>query len=329
MVLNRVAQPTLLTDRVFDTIHAAIMSGDLPAGTQLKVLNAELERLGLSLHNMGDIAEQTLAGAVSTGTHGTGGRAAGLAAQVVGFELVTGAGEVLHASATENADLLALGRVGLGALGVLTTLTFAVEPLFLLRAEEQPMSWEDAMAAFDDLTAAHDDNWAASTASLDCGDQGGRDAFYTFTLPAEEVVYFDSFASSFDTVIRVFAGACTSIGATQACSDDACSTTRSQGALDLPAGTYCLVLDQFSSTTTAGAASLTFKRGGRSGLALPAASGSVTGTTPGTRWRAPRPRRRGRSGARASSPRPGRRSRSARTGRDVLRTPSRSGPRPA
>ncbi len=48
------------------------------AGTPLKVLNAELERLGLSLHNMGDIAEQTLAGAISTGTHGTGGTAAGL-----------------------------------------------------------------------------------------------------------------------------------------------------------------------------------------------------------------------------------------------------------
>ena len=45
---------------------------------------------------------------------------------------------------------------GLGALGVLTTLTFAVEPLFLLRAEEQPMGWDEALAAFDDLTAAHD-----------------------------------------------------------------------------------------------------------------------------------------------------------------------------
>ncbi len=126
------------------------------AGTQLKVFNAELARLGLSLHNMGDIAEQTLAGAISTGTHGTGGRAAGLAAQVVGLELVTGTGEVLRASATENPDVLDLGRVGLGALGVLTTITFAVEPLFLLRAEERPMSWTDALAAFDDLTAAHD-----------------------------------------------------------------------------------------------------------------------------------------------------------------------------
>ena len=74
-----------------------------------KVLNAELERLGLSLHNMGDIAEQTLAGAISTGTHGTGGVAAGLAAQVVGLELVTGTGEVLDATREENADVLDVG----------------------------------------------------------------------------------------------------------------------------------------------------------------------------------------------------------------------------
>ena len=47
---------------------------------------------------MGDIAEQTLAGAISTGTHGTGGIAAGLAAQVVGLELVTGTGELLRAT---------------------------------------------------------------------------------------------------------------------------------------------------------------------------------------------------------------------------------------
>ncbi|MCL2542279.1 MAG: FAD-binding protein [Nocardioidaceae bacterium] len=126
------------------------------AGTRLADLNSGLETLGLSLHNMGDIAEQTLAGAISTGTHGTGGRRAGLSAQVVGLQLVTGTGEVLTASATENAEVLDLARVGLGALGVLTTVTFAVEPLFLLRAEERPMSWADATAAFDDLVAGHD-----------------------------------------------------------------------------------------------------------------------------------------------------------------------------
>ena len=123
------------------------------AGTQLKVLNAELERLGLSLHNMGDIAEQTLAGATSTGTHGTGGVAAGLAAQLAGLQLVTGTGEVLDATREQNADVFEVARVGLGALGILTTVTFAVEPLFLLEAVEQPMSWDEALGSFDDMVA--------------------------------------------------------------------------------------------------------------------------------------------------------------------------------
>jgi len=125
------------------------------AGTQLKVLNAQLEGLGLSLHNMGDIAEQTLAGATSTGTHGTGGVAASLSAQICGLELVTGTGEVVRATETENPELLEFGRVGLGALGVLTTLTFRVEPLFALEADETPMSWDEALDGFDERIAAH------------------------------------------------------------------------------------------------------------------------------------------------------------------------------
>ncbi|MGH3347513.1 MAG: D-arabinono-1,4-lactone oxidase [Nocardioides sp.] len=126
------------------------------AGTPLHVLNEELERLGLSLHNMGDIAEQTLAGAVSTGTHGSGGRAASLAAQVAGFELVTGTGDVLRASATENADVFDIGRVGLGALGVLTSLTFEVEPRFVLRAHERPVTWDEGVGSLLDLAEEHE-----------------------------------------------------------------------------------------------------------------------------------------------------------------------------
>lgn len=126
------------------------------AGMRLKAFNAALEHLGLSLHNMGDIAEQTLAGAVSTGTHGTGGVAAGLAAQLAGFTLVTGIGEVLACSAQENADVFALGRIGLGALGILVDVTFRVEPLFALEAVEQPMSWTEFHGSFDAITAQAD-----------------------------------------------------------------------------------------------------------------------------------------------------------------------------
>jgi FAD-linked oxidoreductase len=119
------------------------------AGTRLKDLNSSLERLGFSLHNMGDIAEQTIAGATSTGTHGTGGVAAGLSAQIVGLELVTGTGEILKCSAEENAEVFEFARVGLGALGILTTLTFKVEPLFTLEAHEKPMSWQEITTNFD------------------------------------------------------------------------------------------------------------------------------------------------------------------------------------
>lgn len=129
-----------------------------------------------------------------------------------------------------------------------------------------------------DLAAAHDDNWTSTTG---CGMQGGRDVFYQFVLPAPEVVYYDTFGSNFDSTVRVFAGSCAAIGAVQKCSDDACTQTRSQGAVALAAGSYCLVVDQFRAETVGGAVVLTFKRGGRDGVALPLASGTVSGTTAG------------------------------------------------
>ena len=126
------------------------------AGTPLHELNTHLTRLGLSLHNMGDIEEQTVAGAISTGTHGTGGTVASLSAQVRGVELVTGEGKELVASPQENRDVLECARLGLGALGVLTSVTFAVEPIFTLAAHEAPMTWDRALAECDELAATND-----------------------------------------------------------------------------------------------------------------------------------------------------------------------------
>ena len=119
------------------------------AGTQLKALNAELEARGYSLHNMGDIAEQTLAGATQTGTHGSGGIVAGIAAQIAALQLVSGTGEVLNCSPTENAEVFEHARVGLGALGIVTQLTFRIEPLFALEAHEAPLGWDEFFDNFD------------------------------------------------------------------------------------------------------------------------------------------------------------------------------------
>ena len=136
-------------DRAAGTVAVA-------AGTPLWQLNRELAEVGLSLTNMGDIMAQTVAGAVSTGTHGTGRDSAALATQIVGLELVTADGEVLRCSAEEHPDIFAAARVGLGALGVLTELTFAVEPVFLLTAREEPMPFDRVTSEFDQLVAENE-----------------------------------------------------------------------------------------------------------------------------------------------------------------------------
>jgi FAD-linked oxidoreductase len=126
------------------------------AGTPLKHLNQALAAAGLSLTNMGDIMEQTVAGATSTGTHGTGRESASIAAQITALELVTADGSVLSCSEKENAEVFAAARIGLGALGVVSSLTFAVEPVFLLTAREEPMRFDQVVADFDQLVAENE-----------------------------------------------------------------------------------------------------------------------------------------------------------------------------
>ncbi|CAL9415646.1 L-gulono-1,4-lactone dehydrogenase [Streptomyces sp. enrichment culture] len=126
------------------------------AGTPLRRLNVALAREGLSLTNMGDIMEQTVSGATSTGTHGTGRDSASIAAQIRALELVTADGSVLTCSGKENPDVFAAARIGLGALGVVTAVTFAVEPVFLLTAREEPMPFDRVCAEFDQLHAENE-----------------------------------------------------------------------------------------------------------------------------------------------------------------------------
>ncbi|MEU1941719.1 D-arabinono-1,4-lactone oxidase [Streptomyces sp. NPDC020125] len=126
------------------------------AGTPLRQLNETLSAHGLSLANMGDIMEQTVAGATATGTHGTGRDSASIAAQIKGLELVTADGSVLRCSAEENPEIFAAARIGLGALGVVSAITFAVEPEFLLTAREEPMPFDRVMADFERLVAENE-----------------------------------------------------------------------------------------------------------------------------------------------------------------------------
>jgi FAD-linked oxidoreductase len=126
------------------------------AGTTIAALNAELDRLGLAMTNLGDIDAQTISGAISTGTHGTGARLGGMATQVTGLELVLADGSVASCSATDRPDLFAAARIGLGALGVITAVTLQTEPAYLLSAEERPEPLDDVLASLDELCADND-----------------------------------------------------------------------------------------------------------------------------------------------------------------------------
>ncbi|MEV5949781.1 D-arabinono-1,4-lactone oxidase [Streptomyces sp. NPDC051993] len=147
-------RPDLLTG--IRGIDRTALTVTVEAGTPLKRLNAALAREGLSLTNMGDIMEQTVAGATSTGTHGTGRDSASISAQIKGLELVTADGSLLTCSEKENPDVFAAARIGLGALGVVTAITFAVEPVFLLTAREEPMTFDEVTSEFGELFAENE-----------------------------------------------------------------------------------------------------------------------------------------------------------------------------
>ncbi|MGW7438701.1 D-arabinono-1,4-lactone oxidase [Streptomyces sp. NPDC054849] len=136
-------------DRTAGTVTVA-------AGTVLKELNRALAGEGLSLTNMGDIMEQTVSGAISTGTHGTGRDSASIAAQIRGLELVTADGRLLTCSEKENPEVFAAARIGIGALGIVTAITLAVEPLFFLTAREEPMGFDRVTAEFDEHVAENE-----------------------------------------------------------------------------------------------------------------------------------------------------------------------------
>ncbi|MBJ7363046.1 MAG: FAD-binding protein, partial [Ilumatobacteraceae bacterium] len=102
------------------------------AGMYISDLNEQLAELGLAMPNLGDIAYQTISGAISTSTHGTGRNLPGLAAQVSGMRLVTGDGNILEINEKENSDLLKFAAVGVGALGLISQVTLKVVPAFRL-----------------------------------------------------------------------------------------------------------------------------------------------------------------------------------------------------
>lgn len=126
------------------------------AGTTLAVLNELLHAEGLALPNLGDIAYQTVAGSISTATHGTGVTLTGLAGQVRGFTLVNGEGDVIECNDELNSDIFDLGRVSVGALGVITDYTLQTVPAFRLHAVEKALPLDVVLERIDEFVDTND-----------------------------------------------------------------------------------------------------------------------------------------------------------------------------
>ncbi|MED4583715.1 D-arabinono-1,4-lactone oxidase [Brevibacillus choshinensis] len=125
------------------------------AGTNLKDLGKLLYEHGYSQENLGDINAQSIAGAVSTGTHGTGIRFGSISTQVVGMTVVTAAGEVLECTEAQQPDLFRALQVSLGLLGILVRIRLRVVPTYRLRYRSVRMPLNECLASLDAFREDH------------------------------------------------------------------------------------------------------------------------------------------------------------------------------
>ncbi len=146
--------PLVITDGVLlsldryaglEHIDKAAPSVTVKAGTKIKALGELLSANGLAQENLGDIDVQSIAGAISTGTHGTGVTMGSISTQVIGLTLVTADGSVLTCSETQQPEIFKAAQVSLGALGIVVSVTLRVVPAYTLRVETRKKELSDIL----------------------------------------------------------------------------------------------------------------------------------------------------------------------------------------
>jgi len=125
-------------------------------GITIHALNARLAAIGLAFENLGDIDVQSIAGAISTATHGTGARLRNIPSQLAALTLVLEDGSTLRCSEHDDPELLRAARVGLGALGVVAEVTLRCVPAFRLHGLDAPAPLEQTLERFEELALAND-----------------------------------------------------------------------------------------------------------------------------------------------------------------------------
>ena len=108
------------------------LQATVKGGTKLNLLGDLLFDEGLAMENLGDIDVQSIAGTISTGTHGTGTAFGTISTQITALRFVNGKGEIINCSETENRELFKAAQVSIGALGIITEVTIQCVPIYKL-----------------------------------------------------------------------------------------------------------------------------------------------------------------------------------------------------
>src|SRR6195256_298437 len=142
-------------NRVLEVDRAAGLA-KVEGGIVIRDLSEALYDQGLALENLGDIDVQTISGAISTATHGTGARLGNISSQVQELQLVLADGTTLECSPERDEEVFAAARVGLGALGVIAEVTLRCVPAFTLRGVDAPAPLQETLERFEELALAND-----------------------------------------------------------------------------------------------------------------------------------------------------------------------------
>lgn len=120
------------------------------AGTKLNVLGDLLFQEGMAMENLGDIDVQSIAGTISTGTHGTGKEFGTISTQIIALKFINGKGEIVNCSTTENKELFLAAQVSLGVLGIITEVTIQCIPNYKLALYTEKENLESVLLSLDE-----------------------------------------------------------------------------------------------------------------------------------------------------------------------------------
>ncbi|CAM1345153.1 D-arabinono-1,4-lactone oxidase [Tenacibaculum amylolyticum] len=119
-------------------------------GTKLELLGELLFRENLAMENLGDINVQSIAGAISTGTHGTGTQLKSISNQVTALKFINGKGEIIECSNSKNTELFKSAQVSLGCLGIITEITLQCVPSYKLKLQNKKERLSDVLATLNE-----------------------------------------------------------------------------------------------------------------------------------------------------------------------------------